>query len=89
LRRIDSREVDITVKAVQARKVRQLYAMLDGTSKKPRYPNLFGVDDGRRAKAAGMGISETDLVTNGRRVTHRVQWRFLPGAFIVRAFKLR
>jgi ATP-dependent DNA helicase RecQ len=32
LRRIDSREVDSTVKAVQARKVRQLYAMLDGTS---------------------------------------------------------
>jgi len=32
LRRIDSREVDSTVKTVQARKVRQLYAMLDGTS---------------------------------------------------------
>ena len=32
LRRIDSREVDNTVKTVQARKVRQLYAMLDGTS---------------------------------------------------------
>src|SRR5262249_56763664 len=29
LRRIDSRDVDSTVKAVQARKVRQLYAMLD------------------------------------------------------------
>src|SRR5499433_3512645 len=32
LRRIDSRDVDSTVKTVQARKVRQLYAMLDGTS---------------------------------------------------------
>src|SRR6516165_5769271 len=32
LRRIDSRDVASTVKAVQARKVRQLYAMLDGTS---------------------------------------------------------
>ena len=32
LRRIDSREVDSTVKTVQARKVRQLYAKLDGTS---------------------------------------------------------
>ena len=32
LRRIDSREVDSTVKAVRARKVRQLYAMLDGTN---------------------------------------------------------
>jgi ATP-dependent DNA helicase RecQ len=31
LRRIDSRDVDETVKAVQMRKVRQLYAMLDGT----------------------------------------------------------
>ena len=31
LRRIDSRDVDDTVKAVQMRKVRQLYAMLDGT----------------------------------------------------------
>ena len=30
LRRIDSRDVDGTVKAVQVRKVRQLYAMLDG-----------------------------------------------------------
>jgi ATP-dependent DNA helicase RecQ len=32
LRRIDNREVDSTVKAVQARKVHQLYAMLDDTS---------------------------------------------------------
>ena len=31
LRRIDGRDVDETVKAVQMRKVRQLYAMLDGT----------------------------------------------------------
>jgi ATP-dependent DNA helicase RecQ len=31
LRRIDSRDVDGAVKAVQARKVRQLYNMLDGT----------------------------------------------------------
>jgi ATP-dependent DNA helicase RecQ len=32
LRRIDSRDVDGAVKAVQTRKVRQLYAMLDGTT---------------------------------------------------------
>ncbi len=32
LRRIGSRDVDEAVKAVQVRKVRQLYAMLDGTS---------------------------------------------------------
>jgi ATP-dependent DNA helicase RecQ len=32
LRRIDLRDVDGSVKALQARKVRQLYAMLDGTS---------------------------------------------------------
>src|SRR6478672_295115 len=32
LRRIDMRDVDSAVKAVQARKVRQLYAILDGTS---------------------------------------------------------
>jgi ATP-dependent DNA helicase RecQ len=32
LRRIDSRKVDSTVKTAQAPKVRQLYAMLDGTS---------------------------------------------------------
>jgi len=32
LRRIDGRDVDSTVKTVQVRKVRQLYAMLDGTS---------------------------------------------------------
>ena len=31
LRRIDGRDVDATVKAVQVRKARQLYAMLDGT----------------------------------------------------------
>jgi len=31
LRRIDSRDVDAAVKAVQVRKARQLYAMLDGT----------------------------------------------------------
>jgi len=32
LRRIDMRDIDSAVQAVQARKVRQLYAMLDGTS---------------------------------------------------------
>jgi ATP-dependent DNA helicase RecQ len=32
MRRIDMRDIDSTVKAAQARKVRQLYAMLDGTS---------------------------------------------------------
>jgi len=35
LRRIDSRDVDATVKAVQMRKVRQLYAMLEGTGCRP------------------------------------------------------
>jgi ATP-dependent DNA helicase RecQ len=32
LRRIDMRDIDSTVKTLQVRKVRQLYAMLDGTS---------------------------------------------------------
>ncbi len=48
LRRIDGRDVDAAVKAVQARKVRQLYAMLDGTSCRPaavrRYFGETGVD---------------------------------------------
>jgi ATP-dependent DNA helicase RecQ len=35
LRRIDSRDVDGAVKAVQVRKARQLYAMLDGTGCRP------------------------------------------------------
>ncbi len=35
MRRIDSRDMDAFVKAVQMRKVRQLYAMLDGTSCRP------------------------------------------------------
>ena len=35
LRRIDSRDVDAGVKAVQMRKVRQLYAMLDGLGCRP------------------------------------------------------
>jgi ATP-dependent DNA helicase RecQ len=35
LRRIESRDLDETVKAVQMRKVRQLYAMLDGTGCRP------------------------------------------------------
>ena len=35
MRRIDSRDVDASVKAVQMRKVRQLYAMLEGTSCRP------------------------------------------------------
>jgi ATP-dependent DNA helicase RecQ len=35
LRRIESRAVDIAVKAVQTRKLRQLYAMLDGTGCRP------------------------------------------------------
>ncbi|HEX5378474.1 MAG TPA: RecQ family ATP-dependent DNA helicase, partial [Phenylobacterium sp.] len=47
-RRIDGREVDDQVKAVQARKVRQLYAMLDGTTCRAagvrRYFGEEGVD---------------------------------------------
>ena len=35
MRRIDSRDVDDTVKSVQMRKVRQLYAMLDGAGCRP------------------------------------------------------
>jgi ATP-dependent DNA helicase RecQ len=35
LRRIESRDLDETVRAVQMRKVRQLYAMLDGTGCRP------------------------------------------------------
>jgi ATP-dependent DNA helicase RecQ len=35
MRRIDSRDMDASVKSVQMRKVRQLYAMLDGTSCRP------------------------------------------------------
>src|SRR6185312_15036658 len=35
MRRIDSRDVDASVKGVQMRKVRQLYAMLDGTTCRP------------------------------------------------------
>ena len=48
MRRIDSRDVDDTVKAVQMRKVRQLYAMLDGAGCRPaavrRYFGETGVD---------------------------------------------
>lgn len=35
MRRLDSREVDDTVKSVQMRKLRQFYAMLDGTGCRP------------------------------------------------------
>src|SRR5258705_9233358 len=35
MRRIDSRDMDASVKGVQMRKVRQLYAMLEGTSCRP------------------------------------------------------
>ena len=35
LRRIDSRDVDVAVKALQKRKVHQLYAMLDGAGCRP------------------------------------------------------
>jgi ATP-dependent DNA helicase RecQ len=35
MRRIDGREIDAAVKAVQARKLRQLYAMLEGTGCRP------------------------------------------------------
>lgn len=35
MRRIDSRDMDNSVKSVQMRKVRQLYAMLEGTSCRP------------------------------------------------------
>src|SRR5262249_1915562 len=35
MRRIDSRDLDTTVKSVQMRKLRQFYAMLDGTGCRP------------------------------------------------------
>jgi ATP-dependent DNA helicase RecQ len=50
LRRIDGREVDSTLKAVQARKVRQLYAMLDSSSCRGPGAALFRRDRSRRLR---------------------------------------
>ena len=54
LRRIDSRDVDDTVKSVQMRKLRQLYAMLDGAGCRPaavrRYFGETGVHVLRRVR---------------------------------------
>ena len=59
LRRIDSRDVDDAVKAVQMRKVRQLYAMLDGIElpRRRRAPLLRR--GGRRAPAASATSAST------------------------------
>ncbi|HEX5999212.1 MAG TPA: DNA helicase RecQ [Hyphomicrobiaceae bacterium] len=58
LRRIDNRDVDPAVKAVQTRKLRQLYAMLDGTGCRPTaVRRYFGESD-------VMPCGECDLCRN-------------------------
>ncbi|HJU30378.1 MAG TPA: DNA helicase RecQ, partial [Hyphomicrobiaceae bacterium] len=46
MRRIEGRDVEETVKTVQMRKVRQLYAMLDGTSCRPAAVRRYFGEDG-------------------------------------------
>src|SRR5262245_33264390 len=46
MRRIDSRDMDASVKAVQMRKVRQLYAMLEGISCRPAAVRRYFGEDG-------------------------------------------
>ena len=89
LRRIESRDVDETVKAVQVRKLRQLYALLDGTScRAASVRRYFGEDV---AGACGQcdlclnppeGVDATQAAQKALSAVHRLGGRFGRGRVI-------
>jgi ATP-dependent DNA helicase RecQ len=89
LRRIDEREVDAAVKQVQVRKVRQLYAMLDGTTcRAAGVRRYFGETD---AKPCGQcdiclsppeSVDATQAAQKALSAVHRLGGRFGRGRLV-------
>ena len=69
MRRIDGRDMDASVKAVQMRKVRQLYAMLEGTSCRPAAVRRYFGENGVTA------CGQCDLCLNPPRSGRRHRGR--------------
>ena len=90
MRRIDSRDVDASVKAVQMRKVRQLYAMLEGTGCRPaavrRYFGETGVHAVRRSAICASirreAADATEAAQKALSAVHRLGGRFGRGRIV-------
>ena len=89
LRRIDSRDVDAGVKAVQMRKVRQLYAMLDGMGCRPaavrRYFGEAGVTPCGQCDLClnpPQGVDATEAAQKALSAVHRLGGRFGRGRIV-------
>jgi ATP-dependent DNA helicase RecQ len=89
LRRIDSRDVDAGVKAVQMRKVRQLYAMLDGLGCRPaavrRYFGEAGVTPCGQCDlclSPPKGVDATEAAQKALSAVHRLGGRFGRGRIV-------
>jgi ATP-dependent DNA helicase RecQ len=89
LRRIESRDVDASVKAVQVRKVRQLYAMLDGTGCRPMaVRRYFGETEVEPCGSCDIclappqGIDATQAAQKVLSAVHRLGGRFGRGRVI-------
>ncbi|KAB2911958.1 MAG: DNA helicase RecQ [Hyphomicrobiaceae bacterium] len=89
LRRIDSRDVDATVKAVQIRKVHQLYAMLDGTGCRPAAVRRYFGEHG--VHACGQcdvcvdppdAVDATEAAQKALSAVHRLGGRFGRGRIV-------
>ena len=88
-RRLDGREVDESVKQVQGRKVRQLYAMLDGTSCRAaavrRYFGEEGVDPCGQCDLCLGTVETVDATEAAQKVlsaAHRMGGRFGRGRLV-------
>jgi ATP-dependent DNA helicase RecQ len=89
LRRIGEREVDQDVKQVQVRKVRQLYAMLDGVGCRPaavrRYFGEAGVEPCGQCDLCTGQVETTDVTEAAQKAlsaAHRLGGRFGRGRLI-------
>ncbi len=89
LRRIDGRDVDATVKAVQTRKVRQLYALLDGTScRAAAVRRYFGENEVGACGQCDLclnppeGVDATQAAQKALSAVHRLGGRFGRGRII-------
>jgi ATP-dependent DNA helicase RecQ len=89
MRRIDSRDVDANVKSVQMRKVRQLYAMLDGMGCRPAAVRRYFGETG--VTACGQcdlclnppqGVDATEAAQKALSAVHRLGGRFGRGRVV-------
>ena len=89
LRRIDSRDVDASIKGVQMRKVRQLYAMLEGMGCRPaavrRYFGETGVTPCGQCDLClnpPQGVDATQAAQKALSAVHRLGGRFGRGRIV-------